>query len=60
MEGHCEFKFPYKPQDKEGGCLKMAAVDMVLEEAATQPYMKTNQVNIDSLILEPVSRHCTE
>lgn len=50
------FKFPYKPQDKEGACLKMAAVDMAREEAATQLFMKKNQANGGSLTLQPVAR----
>lgn len=60
MEEHCEFNIPYKLQDMEGACLEMAAVVKALEEAATQLFMKNNQVNIDSLILEHVSRCSTE
>lgn len=62
-EERCEgvfIKFPYKPQDKEGACLKMAAVDMAREEAATQLFTEKNQANIGSLTLEPVGRLCTE
>lgn len=62
-EEHCEgvfFKFPFKPQHKEGACLKMAAVDMAREKAATQLFMEKNQTNIGSLTLEAVGRLCTE
>lgn len=62
-EERCEgvfFEFPHKPQDKEGACLKMAAVDMAREEAATQLFMKKNQANTGSPTLEPVGRLCTE
>ncbi len=62
-EERCEgvfIKFPYKPQDKEGACLKMAAVDMAREEAATQLFTEKNQANRGSLTLEPVGRLCTE
>lgn len=48
------FKFTYKPQAKEGACLKMAAVDMAGEGAATQLFTEKNQDNTGSLTLEPV------
>lgn len=59
-EGVFFFKFPRKPQDKEGACLKMAAVDMAREEAATQLLTEKNQADIGSLTLEPLGRLCAE
>lgn len=58
-EEHCKgvfIKFPYKPQDKDGACLKMAAVDMAREEAATQLFTEKNRTITGSSTLEPVGR----
>lgn len=59
MEEHSEgvsfFTFPYKPQDKEGA-LKMAAVDMAREEAATQLFTEKTQTDIGSLTLDPLCK----
>lgn len=62
-EEHSEgvfFKFPDKPHDKEGACLKMDAVDMAREDTATQLFMEKNQTNTSSLTQEPVCGLCTE
>lgn len=41
---------PNKPQDKEEACLKMAAVDMAGEDAATQLLAGKNQDSTGSVI----------